>query len=91
MATSDTRDVLRKRFWALKKELDELEPGVMAAREKYNAMYAKHSAEQQAAADAYKAHEAKTQYWAKKQELADIAKFLRDPETGVAKMGPRPS
>lgn len=87
----DTKEMLRARFWELKAEIDELEPEITAARKEYDKVKANSEAKLMKMAEAFKAREDEVKFWAKKQELADIAKFLRDPVTGVAKMGPRPN
>lgn len=90
----DTNDTLRKRFWTLKGEVDGLDKESSRLRAAFNDAHATHQArydrEVKPLADAFKAYEAKADMWAKKQEMADITKFLRDPVTGIAKMGPKP-
>jgi len=93
MPQKTTEEILAARFWALTDELAVIEPEIMAMRELFNAKYAemeKFYAEQcQPLADAFRKREMETDFGKKKEELATIAKFLRDPVTGISKI-PRP-
>lgn len=91
----DMKATMRARFWELRDELDALEPEIMALREEFNKAHgeyeARYEAEVRPLAKRFQDREKETDFWAKRQELADISRFLRDPVTGIAKMGPRPT
>ncbi len=92
---SKMTDAMRARFWELKDEVDAAEPEVTALREKFNEAHAeffeRYEREVRPLAQAARDREAELGLLEKKQEMAEITKFLRDKTTGIARMGPRPT